>query len=165
LGGIDLDTRKLAVGSIIAALYAIGVILLAPISFFLFQVRVADALIPLSILFGMPAVWGVTLGNVVANVYGGLGPVDIVGGSIANFLAAYLGWRIGLMRFTGSQFLATVAQNLIVSSIVGFYLAVLFEVPLEAGFFSILLGSIISMNILGYLLVKAIQKSGLQPEL
>ena len=68
------------------------------------------------------------------------------------------------MRFAGFQFLATVAQNLIVSSIVGFYLAVLFEVPLEAGFFSILLGSIISMNIIGYLLVLTIQKSGLQPK-
>lgn len=157
-----METRKLAVGVIIAALYTIGVIFLAPISFFLFQVRVARRVDPLSLLFGMPAVWGVTLGNVVANVYGGLGPVDIVGGSIANFLAAYVGWRLGSLRFTGSQFLATVTQNLIVSSIVGFYLAVLFAVPLEAGFVSVLLGSIISMNVLGYLLVQAIQKSGLQ---
>jgi uncharacterized membrane protein len=159
-----LDTRDLAVGAIIAALYACSVIVLAPISFLLFQVRIADALIPLSLLFGMPAAWGVTLGNVVANAYGGLGYVDILGGSIANFLAAYVGWRLGARQFAGAQFLATVAQNLIVSSIVGFYLAALFEVPLEAGFVGVFLGSIISMNILGYLLVLAIQRSGLQPK-
>jgi uncharacterized membrane protein len=155
-----LETRQIAVGSVIAALYATGVMFLAPISFLLFQVRVADALIPLSIVFGMPAVLGVTLGNVVANIYGGLGYVDIVGGSIANFLAAYVGWRIGSRSFPGSQFVATVAQNLIVSSIVGFYLAVLFDVPLEVGFLGVLLGSIISVNVIGYLLVVAIQKSG-----
>ena len=157
-----METRKIALGSIIAALYAIGVVLLAPISFLLFQVRVADALIPLSIVFGMPVVLGVTLGNIVANIYGGLGYVDIIGGSIANFLAAYVGWKIGSRNFAGSKFVATVAQNMTVSSIVGSYLAVLFNVPLEVGFLGVLLGSIISMNVIGYILVLVIKKSGVQ---
>ena len=135
-----------------------GVILFAPISFLLFQVRVADALIPLSIVFGMPAVLGVTLGNIVANMYGGLGYIDIIGGSIANFLAAYVGWKIGSRNFPGSHFVATVAQNMIVSSIVGSYLAVLFDVPLEVGFLGVLLGSVISINAIGYVLVLAIKK-------
>jgi uncharacterized membrane protein len=153
-----VNTKEIALGSIIAALYAITVILLAPISFLLFQVRIADALIPLSIIFGIPVIWGVTLGNIVANIYGGLGIIDIIGGSLANFIAGYIGWRIGSRRFQGSQFIATLAQNLIVSSIVGFYLAILFNVPFEAGLFSILLGSLISMNIVGYLLIQVIQK-------
>ena len=159
-----METRKIALASIITALYAIGVILFAPISFLLFQVRVADALIPLSIVFGMPVVLGVTLGNIVANVYGGLGYIDIIGGSIANFLAAYVGWKIGLRRFRGSEFVATIVQNLIVSSIVGSYLAVLFDVPLEVGFLGVLLGSMISMNITGYVLVLAVRKFGIQIE-
>jgi uncharacterized membrane protein len=153
-----VNTKEIALGSIIAALYAITVILLAPISFLLFQVRIADALIPLSIIFGVPVIWGVTLGNIVANIYGGLGIIDIIGGSLANFIAGYIGWRIGSRRFQGSQFIATLAQNLIISCIVGFYLAMLFNVPFEAGLFSILLGSLISMNIIGYLLILVIQK-------
>jgi uncharacterized membrane protein len=153
-----LETRKIALGSSIAALYAIGVILLAPISFMLFQVRVADALIPLSMVFGMPAVLGVTLGNIVANIYGGLGYIDIIGGSIANFLSAYVGWKIGSRNFAGSRFVATVAQNIIVSSIVGSYLAVLFNVPLEVGFLGVLLGSIISMNVIGYSLLTVLSR-------
>lgn len=157
-----METRKIALGCVIAALYAIGVILFAPISFMLFQVRVADALIPLSVVFGMPAVLGVTLGNIIANMYGGLGYIDIIGGSIANFLAAYVGWKIASRSFTGSRFSATVAQNIIVSSIVGSYLALLFGVPLEVGFLGVLLGSIISINIIGYVLVLAIEKFGVQ---
>ena len=158
----SLETRTIALGSVIAALYAVGVIVLAPISFLLFQVRVADALIPLSIIFGMPAVVGVTLGNIIANIYGGLGSIDIIGGSIANFLAAYVGWKVGVRSFRGSEFVATVVQNLIVSGIVGSYLAVLFDVPLEVGFLGVLLGSIISMNVVGYLLVLAMKKFGIQ---
>jgi uncharacterized membrane protein len=157
----ELETRMIALGSVIAALYAVGVIVLAPISFSLFQVRVADALIPLSIIFGMPAVLGVTLGNIIANIYGGLGYIDIFGGSIANFLAAYVGWKIGLRKFRGSKFIATIVQNLVVSSIVGSYLAMLFDVPLEVGLLGVLLGSIISINIIGYILVLALKKFGI----
>jgi len=142
-------------------MYAAGVVFLAPISFSILQVRLADALIPLSILFGAPVVWGVALGNVVANVYGGLGYIDIVGGTIANLLAAYVGWKIGTRKFRGAKFAATVAQNLIVSSVVGSYLAMIFSVPLEVGFLGILLGSTISMNVIGYILTLAIEKTRL----
>lgn len=158
----ELETIKIALASIITALYAIAVILLASVSFLIFQVRVADALIPLSIIFGMPAVLGVTLGNIIANVYGGLGYIDIIGGTLANFLAAYIGWEISSRRFIGSKFIVTIIQNLIVSSIVGSYLAIIiFEVPLEIGILGVFLGSIISMNLLGYILVLAVEKSGI----
>ena len=119
----------------------------------------------MSIVFGMPAVLGVTLGNVVANIHGGLGYIDIIGGSIANFIAAFVSWKIGSRKIAGSWFAATIAQNIIASSIVGSYLAVLFGVPLEVGFLGVLLGSIISMNIIGYILVLAIKKSGVQTAL
>ena len=155
---MELDSRKLALGSVIAALYAMGVMFLTPISFFIFQVRVADALIPLSIIFGMPIVLGVTLGNVVANIYGGLGYIDILGGSLANLLAAYVGWKVGAYKFPGSTFVATIVQNVIVSSIVGSYLALLFNVPLEMGLLGVMLGSTISMNILGYALILVLRK-------
>jgi uncharacterized membrane protein len=82
--------------AVFAALYAVGVVLLAPISFQVFQVRIADALLPLSILFGWPAILGLTLGAFVANLFGGLGPVDVVGGTLANLLARYIAWRITL---------------------------------------------------------------------
>ncbi|MEM2094941.1 MAG: QueT transporter family protein [Candidatus Bathyarchaeia archaeon] len=157
-----MKTKKVVLTAIVTALYAIAVIALAPISFLLFQVRVADALIPLSTIFGMPAVLGVTIGNIIANTYGGLGYIDVVGGSAANFIAAYLGWKVGSRRFTGSLFVATVVQNIVVSSIVGSYLAVLFGVPLEVGFFGVLLGSIISINMLGYMLILAILRTHLR---
>ncbi len=160
-----METKKIAFVTLFTTIYALGVIVFAPISFLVFQVRIADALIPLSIVFGTPAVIGVSLGNIVANIYGGLGIIDIVGGSLANFLAAYIGWKIASRNFAGSRFSAIVVQNLIITGIVGSYLAVLFDVPLEIGFLGIFLGSIISMNILGYLLVLAIEKLSIRTRL
>ena len=76
--------------AVFAAIYAVGVVVLAQISFLPFQVRVADALLPLAMLFGWPAVVGLSLGAFVANIFGGLGPVDMVGGAIAKIGRAHV---------------------------------------------------------------------------
>ena len=68
---MKINTKKLAVTVIFASLYAVGVIFLAPISFGIYQVRVADALLPLSMIFGIPGALGFGLGALVANFYGG----------------------------------------------------------------------------------------------
>jgi uncharacterized membrane protein len=97
-GGVrKLNVKDLALTTVFAALYAVLVIALAGISFQLVQVRVADALIPLSIVFGWPAVIGVTVGCVISNVVSPLPSVlvDITFGAVANFFASLLAWRIG----------------------------------------------------------------------
>ena len=93
-------TKNLALMTIFAALYATLVIALAGISFQLVQVRVADALIPLSIVFGWPAVAGVTIGCVISNVVSPLPSVitDVTLGALANFCASLAAWRIGLSK-------------------------------------------------------------------
>ena len=53
-----LNTKKLAVVTVFAALYAVGVVFLAPISFGIVQVRVADAMLPLAMIFGLPGALG-----------------------------------------------------------------------------------------------------------
>lgn len=93
-------TKNLALTTIFAALYAVLVIALAGISFQLVQVRVADAMIPLSIVFGWPAVAGVTIGCVISNVISPLPSVitDITLGALANFCASIAAWRVGLLK-------------------------------------------------------------------
>ena len=120
-----MDSKQIALISIFAALYAIGVISLAPFSYGLVQVRIADALLPLSIVFGMPVVIGLSLGTFIANTLnpvGNLGPIDIFGGTIANFIATFVAWKI-----CGSNkvpFIVGIGcQIVIVSVIVGTYLS------------------------------------------
>jgi uncharacterized membrane protein len=150
------DSSAAAFTAAFAALYAVGVVVLAPISFQVFQVRVADALLPLSILFGWPAILGLSLGAFVANLFGGLGPVDVVGGSLANLLAGYVAWRIALNRGRWWSALAVGLQVLVVTLIVGTYLSYLLAVPLQIGWLGVMLGSIVAIGFLGSLLLFAL---------
>jgi len=142
--------------AVFAAIYAVGVVFLAPISFQLFQVRVADALLPLAMLFGWPAVLGLSIGAFVANFFGGLGPVDIVGGAFANFIATFVAWRIARNRTKLWTLLGVVAEIVVITLIVGTYLSYLFGMSLEVGWLGIFLGSVAAIGILGTILLFAL---------
>ena len=153
---VKMDSKQIALISIFAALYAIGVVFLAPFSFLPIQVRVADALLPLSIIFGMPAIIGLSLGTVVANIFGGLGFIDIIGGTVANFIATFVAWKI-----CGSNKVPFIigigCQIVIVSVIVGTYLSYLLGSTLIAGIGYLFIGTFLAVGILGSLLVVIIK--------
>ena len=142
--------------AVFAALYAVGVVFLAPISFQVFQVRIADALLPLSILFGWPAVLGVSLGAFIANFFGGLGPIDMFGGALANFIATFLAWKLARGRSKLWMVVGSCVEIAVVTLIVGSYLSYLFGIPVEAGWTGVLLGSIVAIGVLGSLLLFAL---------
>lgn len=89
-------TKYVATAALVAATYASLTIFLAPISFGPLQIRVAEALTVLPYLFSS-AVWGLWIGCFLGNVYGGLGPIDMLGGSTITLIAAYL--TLYLRRF------------------------------------------------------------------
>jgi uncharacterized membrane protein len=151
-------TVYVSLTAVFAALYAVCVVALAPISFGVFQVRVADALLPLAILFGWPAILGFSGGAFIANFFGGLGLVDIVGGSLANFIATYVAWKIGRKNVRGAWFFATASEILLVTVIVGSYLSYLFQIPLEVGLSGIFLGSLVATGVLGSILLLLISR-------
>ncbi|MEM0111963.1 MAG: QueT transporter family protein [Candidatus Bathyarchaeia archaeon] len=155
-----ISSRDLAMTTIFAALYAIGVIVLAPISFGIYQVRVADALLPLAIILGVPVALGTSLGCVIANIYGGLGLIDIIGGAIANFLACLLAAYIGGESFT-KRIVGCLVETLTITVIVGGYLSVIFNVPVETGVIGVLVGSIISINILGFTILEVLLRGNI----
>lgn len=138
--------------AVFAAVYAVGVVALSQISFLPFQVRVADALLPLAMVFGWPAVIGLTVGAFVANVFGGLGPIDMFGGAVANFLATFLAWRVARNRARGWGLVGVIVEIIVVSLFVGSYLSYLFAISLLAGWAEVGLGSVIAIGILGSIL-------------
>jgi hypothetical protein len=99
-------SRNLTLTSVFAGLYAALVVVFAGNSVYPFQVRVADVLMPLAILFGWPAIFGLALGAAIGNLgadalsgFPGLSiGIDIVGGALANLLAGFLAWKIGGLR-------------------------------------------------------------------
>jgi uncharacterized membrane protein len=152
-------SRKVALAAVFGALYAVSVTVLAPISFQVYQVRVADILLPLSILFGPPAIIGITLGTFVGNLSSPFGAVDIVGGAVANLVATYLAWQIGNRRFRGAWLAGTTAEVLAITVIVGTYLSFLLQIPVWVSLFGVFVGEVIAVSIAGYLLLKGVSRA------
>ncbi len=168
-----MNSREVVVSAVFAALYAVGVISLAGTSFLPFQVRFADMLLPLSMLFGWPAIVGVTIGTIVANtvgdaILGPIFPVDVIGGSIANLIGCSAAFAIA-RRFSGynlyrALFAGSWIINLTVTFIVGSYLYLFLPFGLasiEAGWLGVFLGSVVAINIMGFGLTMAIYRRSL----
>jgi len=161
--------------AIFASLYAVINIVQTtmggPITYGPVQLRLADCLIPLAILFGWPQILGVSIGA-FSNAYYWLDPADVIIGPIVNFAAAGL---IYLLR--KRKFAACSLGALVVGISIGFYLYYLYtignpiiqqqvpnfpgvELPLWTAFvLSLTISSIITIAIIGYILLKTLSRS------
>jgi len=165
-------SKNLALAAVFGALYAALVIGFAPISNLPIQVRIADALMPLAILFGWPAILGLGIGTVVGNFAAdsmtgfpsaSIG-LDIVGGSLVNLLAGFLAWKIGsrnwrIRNWNVSWFTATLVETALISVVVGGYLSIVFSIPLALSILGILVGEVIAINMGGFVLLNIIGRA------
>jgi len=166
-----LDVREISLTALSAALYAVLLILLAQFSFGPIQLRIADCIIPLAALFGWPWIWGVTLGCLIGNLIGGmmafgyLNPTDIILGSIANLIAAYM-----IFRLKDHRLLGCILGSIIIGVIVGGYLWLFVPAP-EMGLaflpvwavmiISITASSLIVIAVIGYALLLTMSRLGI----
>lgn len=117
-----MKVREVALGGMIAALYAAATLLFVPISFGAVQLRIAEALTLLP-FFNRAAIPGLFVGCVIANFIGGFGVWDVVFGSAATLSAAWLSARMPNIWF------AAVPPVVINMFVVGAMLHLLIEVP------------------------------------
>jgi len=129
--------------AMIAAIYVVLNIIFAPISYGPIQVRIAEVLVVLPFI-DSSAIIGLFLGCVLANVYGGLGMVDIIGGSLCTLIAAYLTYKVKTPK------LAPLPPVLINAFGVSIYLHLLFDLPYWLTVLYIGIGEVIGCYILGY---------------
>ena len=84
----------------------------------------------------------------------------MIGGALANFVATFLMWKMRKIKLFNSidlsNILIILCGNLIITIIVGSYLSFLLFIPLDVTIIGVFFGSLISMNIIGYILLKAL---------
>lgn len=153
--------------AMIAAIYTVVSLVLAPFSFGNIQVRIAEALTILPILY-KPSIYGVTLGCFLTNLLGAMlgvnptGLIDAVVGTLATFLAAECTWALKDKKVKGIPVWSILMPVLFNFFFVGTELAVLFfEGNLFLGILimgtEVAIGEVISV-IVGYMLSKAMAK-------
>jgi uncharacterized membrane protein len=145
---------RLALGAMIAALYAVVTVALAPISYGPVQLRVSEALTLLP--FYLPeAIPGLFVGCVLANFFGGYGVADVVVGGSATLLAAFLTRKMPRLWFAA---LPPVLVNMV---FIGVLLHVLADVPLWGAMLYVGIGQAGACYLLGYPLMKALEARGI----
>ncbi|MBR2793641.1 MAG: QueT transporter family protein, partial [Solobacterium sp.] len=99
-----MNAKKMARIGLIAAVYTVLTLGLAPFSFGPIQVRISEALTLLPLIW-KPSIAALTLGCFLSNLLGVAlnmtGPIDIVVGTMATFLAAVCTWRLRNNKING----------------------------------------------------------------
>lgn len=147
-------TKYLTVSALIGAIYAVLTILLAPISYGPMQVRIAEAMTVLPFFFPQ-AIPGLYVGCLVANIWGGFGPIDIFGGSALTLVAALATYW--LRRFN-KLWLAPLPPVLLNAFGVGYYLHILTDMPVWVSIGWVGLGEAIACFIIGLPLLYALKR-------
>ena len=164
-----MNQKKLSVHSlvrcaVIAAVYVVVCLVLAPFSYGAIQVRVAEALCLLPV-FGTEYILGVVLGCFLANLLGST-IVDVIFGTLATLLACVVTYKLRNVRFKGLAIVPSLPPVLFNAVIIGIEIAVMFPDPSSsaplwlaciANGISVGIGELISCTVLGVLLVKIVE--------
>lgn len=146
-----MNSKKLVRMALIAAIYAVITIVMAPFSYGPIQVRVSEALTILPFIFP-ESVLGLFIGCFIANIYGNYGIIDIVFGSLATLVAAYL------TRKMPHWLLAPLPPVLINAVVVGLMLHYVAGFPLLATMGWVGLGQVLACYVLGLPLLYVLKK-------
>ncbi len=144
-------TNFLVQAALIGAIYVTITIIFAPISYGPLQVRISEALTVLP-FFTPAAIPGLFVGCIIANIYGGQGMIDIVFGSSATLLAAFLSYRMP------KKWMVPIPPIVVNAIVVGFILNYVSNAPLIATIAWVGLGQIIACYGLGYPLMLVLEK-------
>ena len=143
-------TRFITEAAIIAALYA-GLTIFIPGGSGQIQVRVSEALTVLP-FFTSAAIPGLFVGCLIANLLVGNGLYDIILGSLATLLAAYITWKMPKKWLTP---LPPVIINAIVVAII---LKLTLNLPILASMGFVAIGEVVACYVLGYPLLFLLEK-------
>ena len=159
--------RFIVYNGIVAALYIVLTYFLAPISYGPLQARISEAMTVFPI-FSFNMIPGLTIGCLVSNLINpdNLGPVDIIGGTLATLIAGIFSRIIGKKNMWLGIIPPIVANGIIVGGYLPFLLLdtvtwqeVVITMLTVAG------GEAAVLVVLGLPLVAVIEKTGLKSKL
>ena len=165
---MNKNTQTFTKIAMIAAIYTVVSLVLAPFSYGNIQVRIAEALTILPLIY-RPSIAGVTLGCFLTNLIGAMmgvnptGMIDAVVGTAATLFAAILTYQLRDRKIAGLPVPSLLMPVIFNFFFVGMELSVLyFEGNVWLGLLimgtEVAIGELISV-IIGYFLVKALDRT------
>lgn len=157
---MKLKTEKIVIISLVSALYATLTLALSAISFGPIQFRVSEVMTLLPLL-GKEYIIALTIGCLLANIIGPYGIPDIIFGTLATLISAYL---VYLTRKTMKNkqskayiLIASFWPTIINAIIIGIMLNKFFGLPLVLSMLQVGFGQFVVITILGVPLFKFLE--------
>lgn len=159
-----MNTKKIVIYALIAAIYTVLNLLLGPLSFGSFQIRLGELLMIFCIFdkkYIMPLTFGCFVTNLVGIMMGiNTLPLDIIFGTLATLLTGYLMYKTKNILVKGKPLLSLLMPGIINGLVVGAELAAYLSnsnnfiyVFLTNGLW-VFVGEFVSVFILGLILYK-----------
>ncbi|MFZ7121678.1 MAG: QueT transporter family protein [Eubacteriaceae bacterium] len=150
---MNKKVKYIVKAGIIAALYAVITVSVAPISYGGMQIRISEAMAVIP-YFTTSAVPGLFIGCLIANFFGSpLGMLDVVLGSLTSLIAAFMTSKIK------TKVLVPLPSIILNALIIPFVLWKVLGLPYFISVIWVGLGQTISVYGLGYPLLKIIEKN------
>ena len=137
-----MNIKSMTKAAILAAVYVVLTIAFGEFSYGPIQFRIAEALVILPMV-EPSAILGVFLGCMIANIFGGYGLIDIIGGSLVTLVAAYITSKMP------NKVLGALPPVILNALIVSIWLNKLTNIPYIAIVLNIALGEIAAVGVLG----------------
>lgn len=153
----ELKTKRIVRTAVIAALYALLTVALAPISYGNFQFRVSEILVLLA-YFDPFYIGGLTIGCFIANLLGPNGTMDVIFGTLATFISVgAISLTAKYIKNKASLFIASLWPTIFNGIIIGWMLNVTVGAPLWITMGEVALGEFVVITIVGLPVFKVIQ--------
>ena len=143
-------TKRLTRTAIIAAIYAVVTVAIAPLSYMGVQFRISEILVLLSV-FDPLYIGGLTLGCLIANLLGPNGPLDVILGTLATFISVYAIYLTGkiVKNYRAKLLIASIWPTLFNGLIIGWMLNMLYGFPLVLSMGQVALGELVVITCIG----------------
>ena len=140
-------TKRLTRTAIIAAIYAVVTVAIAPLSYMGVQFRISEILVLLAV-FDPLYIGGLTLGCLIANL---LGPLDVILGTLATFISVYAIYLTGkiVKNYRAKLLIASIWPTLFNGLIIGWMLNMLYGFPLVLSMGQVALGELVVITCIG----------------
>ena len=143
-------TKRLTRTALIAAIYAVVTLAIAPFAYGNIQFRVSEVLVLLAV-FDPLYIGGLTLGCLIANLLGPNGPMDVIFGTLATFISVYAIYLTGklIKNYKIQLLVASIWPTVFNGLIIGWMLNKLYGLPLILSIGEVALGELVVITCIG----------------
>lgn len=139
--------------ALVASIYIVLTIMVAPISYQGIQFRISEVLLIL-VFYDKLYIIPLVMGCLIANIFSPLGFIDLLFGSTASFVSLLL-----MYKFRNKKFIASLFPAFINGILVGIELTIVFETPILLNMLTVFLGEFLVVSIFGMVLFKYLNKN------